>query len=90
MAKHKSPGEIITKYREEAGITAYELGKRAGLDPDTVRRIETSGGHGISLDSWRRLCGALGVDPMEAAKPLAPLDLTVERRGVGRPKKISD
>lgn len=37
----KNISQLITKLREEKGLSKYELGLRSGLDSSVIRRIET-------------------------------------------------
>ncbi len=71
-------GELLRGWRERALLTQEELGKRAGVDPRTLRRWESgesSRPHGSSL---RQVADTLGLDDAESA------ELAAAARGVAR------
>lgn len=60
-------GELLRAWRERALLTQEELGRRAGLDPRTLRRWESGASsrpHGSSL---RQVAEVLGLDADDAA-----------------------
>lgn len=77
--------QALAARRKQLGLSQSELGRRAGLTPSQVSRIE-SGAATPKLASLEALAGAL-----EAALVLAPLDrLTEIRRIAGTPPAAAD
>jgi transcriptional regulator with XRE-family HTH domain len=88
-----TPGKLIAEYRLAKGLTQYALAGACGLTRAAITRIEEAGGHGMTLESFRRICGALEVDPAEFLAKLPPLesvDPNAPRRGRGRPRKEAE
>lgn len=57
----KNVGENIRRYRKAAKLTQRALGRKAGIDPKSLSRIET--GHRLpGLDLLARLSGHLGIE----------------------------
>ena len=64
-----APGEALRRARLAAGMTQAELGRLAGLTDGQVSRLE-SGARDGTLDTWRRICAAVGLDPAAVLAPL--------------------
>ncbi len=56
-------GENVKAARERAFLSKGELAERAGLDRNTVGRIENSGTTEVHPRTIRKLAEALSVDP---------------------------
>jgi len=63
-------GQRLQRRKEELGLSRLELARRAGLDPETVRRVEQ--GKDAKLGTWLKLARALE-QPLEEL--LAGLEL---------------
>lgn len=50
--------------REQKGMTQGELAEEAGIDRKTINRIE-NGHFSPSMDTFFRICGALGTTPVK-------------------------
>lgn len=76
----------LTQLRETAGLSQYEVAKRAGLTRQTLSRLEM----GESVPTWptvQLLAAALGVDCTAFVDPaLQPPDAEPARKP-GRPRK---
>ena len=59
MARAINPA-ALTAMRELVGISQKELGRRAGLHPNSVSNIE-AGKHPVAPDTQRKLADVLGV-----------------------------
>jgi len=57
----KVDGEKLREAREDALLSQRELGKRAGVSPDTILRMENGEG-GAYGRTVRRIARALGID----------------------------
>lgn len=68
--QQETPGGIVARLREAAGLTPYALARRAGVAPEIVYRLE-SGERSASLETMRSLFRALGAS-------LALLDLPAD------------
>lgn len=53
----------LRRLREAAGISMYELARRAGISPDMVSRMER-GQRGPTLETARKLARALGEESL--------------------------
>lgn len=58
--KVKSPGEVIAGLRERAGLTRYALAKLSGVEQSTLSRLESGERQGLSVETARMICAALG------------------------------
>src|SRR5262245_23062349 len=61
-------GTLLRAWRERALLTQEQLAARAGLNPRTVRRLETGELRRPRTSSVRALADALGLDPDERAR----------------------
>jgi transcriptional regulator with XRE-family HTH domain len=59
----KIDGEQVQAARERRFLSQRELAERAGINRNTVWRIETSGDTEVHPRTIRRLAEALSVDP---------------------------
>ena len=59
----KIDGEQVQAARERRFLSQRELAERAGINRNTVWRIETSGDTEVHPRTIRRLAEALAVDP---------------------------
>lgn len=57
-------GEMIAERRKALGISGYELGRRTGIQPSTILRIER-GDTQPTAEKLNVLAGALGINPSE-------------------------
>lgn len=60
----KTIGGRLRAARETLALSRAFLGERAGVDRDTVLRVE-NGRHSLTLRTLVRLCRALGLDARE-------------------------
>lgn len=61
----KFDGEKLRLLREQRLWTRHELGKRAGMHPDNVGRIERGDTKKPQMGTIRKLVEALDIDPSE-------------------------
>lgn len=74
-------GGWVRAIRDSLGMTAADLGVRAGLTPRAVARLEACERDGTArLDGLRRAADALGCDLVYALVPRVPLEQTVQDR----------
>jgi transcriptional regulator with XRE-family HTH domain len=59
----KIDGENVKAAREQAFLSKGELAERAGLDRNTIGRIENSGVTDVHPRTIRKIAEALSVDP---------------------------
>jgi len=59
----KIDGENVRAAREQAFLSKGELAERAGLDRNTIGRIENSGVTDVHPRTIRKIAEALSVDP---------------------------
>ena len=64
-------GSNVAKERNRLGISQEELGKAAGIQRDTVQKIE-AGKRSVRLLTLLSLAEALGVDPCVLLEGLRP------------------
>lgn len=57
-------GELIRKYRKEAGLTQKELGSRSGIAEPTIRKYE-SNRLKPKIETIRKIANALGVSAIQ-------------------------
>ena len=82
-------GDRLKSARVRVGLTAHALGKRTGVDPQTIRRIE-AGTCDPQLSTAQLLAAGVGEYLEELAGPLPELpEYTPPRRG-RRPKGEND
>jgi|GEM_PF-593794 len=55
-------GKHVRSLRRARGVTQDILAQRSGVSADTIRRIE-HGSFSASIDTLRKLCGGLGLQP---------------------------
>lgn len=60
----------LTRLRKSREISQADLAKKSGVDRKTVNRIENNH-FSPSMDTFFRICGALGVRPVEVMKKAA-------------------
>lgn len=65
------PGVIVRRAREALGWTVYRLAREAGVATSQLYRCE-SGEAGLTLETARRVCAALGVSLSVFDSPAAP------------------
>jgi len=58
---HRSLGEDIRRFREDAGLTGRQVAGAAGVDHAYLQRIEDNAVR-ASVDTYAKLAGALGLD----------------------------
>jgi transcriptional regulator with XRE-family HTH domain len=63
LAEVKIDGEKVRTTRERAFLSQRELADKAGLNHNTVWRIEGSGAAEVHPRTIRKIAGALSVDP---------------------------
>lgn len=86
--EHESLGKIIEDLVNESGLTAYRVSQLIGAGPNFVRNVIAADGKGISLEMFRGVCAAVGVEPAKVLKRMKPFELLeVEEKGRGRPRK---
>ncbi len=61
-------GKVLRRWRKRREWTQRQLGEEAGVRQETVSRVE-NGSTGTELDTVLRLCAALGIEMIIAAKP---------------------
>jgi transcriptional regulator with XRE-family HTH domain len=79
----------LTQLREAAGLSQYEVAKRAGLTRQTLSRLEM----GESVPTWptvQLLAAALGVDCTAFVDPALQPPAAEPSRKAGRPRKDAD
>jgi transcriptional regulator with XRE-family HTH domain len=59
----KPPGAHLRAAREARGLSLRETGRRAGIDPAHLLRVER-GDKGLSVESLARLAGVLGLSDL--------------------------
>ena len=64
-------GELIRKYRKEAGLTQKELGARSGIAEPTIRKYE-SNRLKPKIETIRKIANALGVSSSQLYPGEAP------------------
>ena len=57
----------LTMLRDRSGLTQGQLAKKSGVDRKTINRIENRH-FSPSMDTFFRICGALGVTPVDVLK----------------------
>lgn len=63
IAAVKLDGEKVRQAREKAFLSKRELAREAGLNRNTMTRIETDGAVEVHPRTIRKLAEALSVDP---------------------------
>jgi len=53
-------GTALRRHRTRAGLTVYELARRAGLSASYLWRLEKGSQNGVSLAVARKLAGVIG------------------------------
>ena len=56
----RTPGEVIAGLREARGLTRYALAKLSGVGQSTLSRLESGERQGLSVETARAICAALG------------------------------
>ena len=56
----RTPGEVIASLRESRGLTRYALAKLSGVGQSTLSRLESGERQGLSVETARAICAALG------------------------------
>ncbi|WP_200847235.1 helix-turn-helix domain-containing protein [Microbacterium sp. 18062] len=82
-------GGEIRRLREAAGLTTRELAARAAMSQPFLSQIER-GASVPSMASVYRLAQALGVRPGDLLPAVLPSEVTVVRRGEGRPIPVAE
>jgi hypothetical protein len=67
----RAPSYQLREFIEASGLTAYALGRKAGVDPGVVQRFIT-GERDIRMETADRLCEALGLRLVEDARRKRP------------------
>jgi transcriptional regulator with XRE-family HTH domain len=57
----------LTMLRDKRGMTQGQLAQKSGVDRKTINRIENRH-FSPSMDTFFRICGALGVKPVDVLK----------------------
>lgn len=60
----ENAGQVIRHYREDLGISASEVGRRAGISPSTVTRLEL-GSHSPSIEVLGNIAAVVGAPMTE-------------------------
>ncbi len=68
LAMAKRFGERLRELRKEKLLTQEELAKKAGLNPNSIVRIERGSVAEPRFSTIRKLAAALEVDPQELVK----------------------
>jgi transcriptional regulator with XRE-family HTH domain len=79
----------LQELREQAGLSQYEVAKRAGLTRQTLSRLEM----GASIPSWptvQALCRAIGVSCVAFDVDEGTQEPAATPRGPGRPRKATE
>jgi transcriptional regulator with XRE-family HTH domain len=94
MLRLRVAEELVTR-RLDAGLSVREVGRRAGLSPDTALRIERAESGSMTIDNIGRIAGVLGLelaaslypngDPVRDRAHLALLNRFRSRLGPGIP-----
>jgi transcriptional regulator with XRE-family HTH domain len=63
LAAVKIDGEKVRGARERAFLSKGELAERAGLDRNTIGRIENAGATEVHPRTIRKIAEALSIDP---------------------------
>jgi transcriptional regulator with XRE-family HTH domain len=81
-------GELLRQYRERAGISQNALGKRTGIHPSIINRLESGEREPARREQIEALARGLGLAPHELDALLAAagqLPAAIERLGAGHP-----
>ncbi len=81
-------GELLRQYRERAGISQNALGKRTGIHPSMINRMESGEREPARREQIEALARGLGLTPSETDELLAAagqLPTAIERLGAGHP-----
>lgn len=81
-------GELLRQYRERAGISQNALGKRTGIHPSMINRMESGEREPARREQVEALARGLGLAAHEVDELLAAagqLPAAVERLGAGHP-----
>jgi transcriptional regulator with XRE-family HTH domain len=84
-------GERLRRERLAAGLSQNELGRRAGVNPGTINRLETGEREPTGRDQALALAEALGLAPAERDRLLAAAELlpdSVARLGAADPTLV--
>jgi transcriptional regulator with XRE-family HTH domain len=84
-------GERLRRERLAAGLSQNELGRRAGVNPGTINRLETGEREPPGRDQALALAEALGLAPAERDRLLAAAELLpdpVARLGAADPTLV--
>ena len=66
----RADGERVRELREERGATPKEIAQKAGITPETLRRVEGNRGP-VRVDTVHAIGRVLDVDPRTFAKAVS-------------------
>lgn len=84
-------GEALRRARQAAGLSQNELGRRAGINPGTINRLETGERGPTGREQVAALAEALGLSPLAADRLLADAGLLpdpIARLGAADPTLV--
>jgi transcriptional regulator with XRE-family HTH domain len=86
---NSSFAERLQRVRESAGLSQYEVARRAGISKQAMSQLE-KGENDPSWSTVQKLAMVLGVDCREFTDPEMALPEAEDRRPPGRPPKAAE